>query len=150
MMARFRFELEAVLEQRLRIERQAQRGVAELEVERLQLEERVRRLQRAIADERADQRLLLQGGQVGEARAQAAAAVRLGGVAQRVVLELSAVHVRLEAARGELLAATKRRKAVEMLRERRLEAWREDENRREAAEMDELAVMQAGRKEEPA
>jgi flagellar protein FliJ len=145
--ARFRFELEAVLQQRLRLERQAQRGVAELEVQRLMLEQKVRSLQQAITEERVDQRTLLQDGQVFAARAQAAAAVRLGALAQRSVLELSGVHSRLEAARRELLAATKRRKAVEMLRERRLEAWRDEQNRREAAETDELAVMQAARKD---
>jgi flagellar protein FliJ len=50
----------------------------------------------------------------------------------------------------DLLEATKRRKAVELLRERRFEQWRLDLERRETAAVDELAVMRYGRKEDAA
>lgn len=149
-MARFRFELEAVLDHRERIEQQKQRSVAELETQRLRLERTIREYQRAIADERLQQRDLLRLGHVMDARAQAGATVRLAAAAQRSVIELSGVHARLQVARAELLEAAKRRKAVDLLKERRLEQWKLGQDRREAAAMDELAVMKAGRNEEMA
>ena len=71
---------------------------------------------------------------------------RLAGTAQRTVLELAGLLRRLESARAELLEAAKRRKAVELLKDRRFEEWRSDQNRRELAAVDELAVMAAGRR----
>lgn len=147
-MARFRFELEAVLEHREMIEQQKQKAVADLELQRLTLEGTIRGYQNAIAGERAQQRTLLEQGQVMDARAQAAAAVRLSTIAQRSVLELSGVHARLTLARAELLEAAKRRRAVELLKERRHEQWKREQDRRDAAAMDELAVMKAARQEE--
>jgi flagellar protein FliJ len=148
--ARFVFQLEAVLEQRRLVEQQRQRAVAELEVRRMALEGTIRGYQRAIAQEREEQRVLLKAGRIMDARAQAAASVRLGAAAQRGVVELSGVLARLDAARAELLEATKRRKAVERLREKRLEAWRAEQNRREAMAVDELVVMRSGRAEDAA
>jgi flagellar export protein FliJ len=67
--------------------------------------------------------------------------------AQRIVLELAGVHKRLEAARAELIEATKQRRAVELLRDRRFAEWRNAENKRETAAIDELAVIAAARKD---
>jgi flagellar FliJ protein len=144
---RFRFALQAVLDHREMIEQQKQKAVAELESRRLDLEALIRSHQRTIAHERAEQRTLLEHGRVMDARAQAASTVRISALAQRAVLELSGVHARLQAARAELLEAAKRRKAVELLKERRFEQWKLEQNRREAAALDELSVMQAARKE---
>jgi flagellar protein FliJ len=147
---KFRFALQAVLDQRERVEQQKQRIVADLEGQRAMVEGRLREFQRAITQEKGDQRAKLQGGDVAGARGQAAAIVKLAAAAQRAVLELAGVHKRLETARADLLEAAKRRKAVELLRERRHEEWRLDLERREAAELDELAVMRAGRTEDAA
>jgi flagellar FliJ protein len=142
--------LQAVLDQRHRVEQQKQRGVAELETLRRAAEARLRGLQGAIDQEKEDQRAKLRAGDVLAARGQAAAIVRLAATAQRVVLELAGIHARLEGARADLLEATKRRKAVELLRERRLAEWRREQDRLEMAAADELAVMRAGFKEESA
>lgn len=146
-MARFIFTLQAVLEQRERMEQQRQRVVAELEVERLRLEGMVRECQRGIVAERESQRRHLGAGDLGAARSQAAAAARLDTRAQRIVVELAGLCKRLEAARAELLEASKARKAVELLKQHRYEEWRREQERRDAAAIDELAVMQAARKE---
>ena len=42
-----------------------------------------------------------------------------------------------------LLEATTRRKGVELLKEKRLQEWRDEENRREDALLDEIAVTRA-------
>jgi flagellar FliJ protein len=146
-MAKFRFSLRAVLEHREMIEEQKQRAVAALEAERVRLENAIRECQRGIALERDDMRRALTAGDVRAARAQSAASVRLAAVAQRAVVELAGLHRRLEAARAELLEATKRKKAVELLKGRRYEEWKREQDRREMAALDELAVMAAGRKD---
>jgi flagellar FliJ protein len=149
-MAGFRFKLEAVLELRRREERDRQLVVASLEHDRLALEERIRSLQRGIVQERHDLRDRLGGGDViqfANVRVQANAGLHMVARAQRAVLELAGVHQRLDAARAKLLEATRKRKAVEVLRDRRFDEWRREQSRREAAEMDELAVMAAHRKD---
>ena len=158
-MARFIFELETVLEQRRAAERARQLAVAALERERMDLEERVREVQRGIAREKEDLRDHLSGAGRAEGstavdmrsvRLQAGASLRLVGRAHHAALQLSGVLARLQGARRELLAATTRRKAVETLRERRLAAWKHAESRREAASLDALNVMRAPLKESEA
>jgi flagellar biosynthesis chaperone FliJ len=77
-------------------------------------------------------------------RLQASTTGQLNAKAQQEVLRLAGVHKRLEAARCELLEATTRRKAVELLKARRFQEWKDALARRENAELDELAVMRRG------
>lgn len=147
-MRRFRFKLEPVLEQRRRVEEEEQRAVAEVERERLALEERIRAYARAITQEREDlRRQLMLGGDLRAARLQANASLDLTNKANRAVLELAGVHKRLDAARLRLLEAMTRRKAMEVLRDRAEQDWRQELKRREAAELDEMMVMRHGRTE---
>jgi flagellar biosynthesis chaperone FliJ len=163
--ARFVFELEAVLEMRRRAEREKQRAVGELVTRRAALEGRAIELQRGVASSRGDLRAMLDpaagagmsgvavgvagvsGGvivRVEHVRMQAASALHADLVLRRLALEVAGVDQRLLEARRELLKAAVARKAVEKLREKRLEAWRSEQNRREAAAIDDLAVMRAG------
>jgi flagellar export protein FliJ len=150
--ARFIFQLEAVLKQRLAIEREKQLAVAALERERTGLEDLIRSYQRDLTQERQELRDQLaaerEGGTLLDLRGvrfQAGAALRMVTLAQRAVLRLAGTHKKLDAARLELLEATTRRKAVETLKERRLEEWRQEQKRREGAAADELNVMFAAR-----
>jgi flagellar FliJ protein len=147
-MPRFRFELQVVLEHRVRLEQQHQKVVADLEAKRVALEDSIRSCQQALETERAEARALLKAADIRGARLQAGAANRLVATAQRAVLELAGLLKRLETARAALLEAAKQRKAVELLKERRFEEWRYQQNHRENAEIDELAVMRAGRVED--
>ena len=142
-MARFRFELQVVLEHRQRIEQERQKAVAELDTQRVGLETVIRRCQEGLATERVHTRTLLEGSDLRGVRYQVAATTRLTATAQRAVLELAGVHKRLEAARAALLEAAKNRKAVELLRDKRWAEWMEREKKLEAAAVDELAVMRA-------
>ena len=154
-MARFVFELESVLTQRQREERDRQLAVAALERRRLELEEFIRGCQRRIEQEREDLRGQLGSGEetvrvdMDGVRVQANAGLHMVARAQRAAIELAGVHRRLETARTTLIEATTGRKAVERLRDRRYEAWLEAQKKAEAAEVDELATMRAGRKDEP-
>lgn len=147
-MARFRFKLEPLLKARRAAEETEQRRVARIERERLAIEERLRRQQHLIGAGKDELREHLTGSlHMPRLRGQAASALRGMRQAHRLVLELAGVHHRLEAARSVLLEATKRRRALELLRERRYEQFLADQNRRETDALDELAVIAAARKE---
>lgn len=151
-MAKFRFELEAVLKQRLAVERQKQLALGELDRVRLGLEERLRGFQRSIMSEKQDLRTALTPGGIlnpAGVRMQANMSLHYVSKAQQAVYQLAVLHRKLEIARKELLDAATRRKAVEKLRERRYEAWRIAEATKEAATLDEIGVMGfAARQEE--
>jgi len=158
-MARFVFELTAVLKQRLAVEREKQLIVAAHERERARVEGLIRGFQSEIVREKQelrDQLVLEQAGPGGVmvdlrgVRFQAGVSMRLVARAQHAVIQLAGVHKRLDAARLDLLEATTRRKAVEVLRDRRFEEWQAEQRRRENAAADELSVMSAARGEEAA
>jgi flagellar FliJ protein len=147
-MVRFRFALDPLLKTRGRHEQAIQREVADLERERLAMEDRIRRKQRLFAEGRDARRDSLTGTlNIDALRGHAGSALRVMRDTQRDVLELAGVHRRLDLARARLIEATRARRAVELLRERRYEAWRRDHERRETAAQDELATIAAGRKE---
>ncbi len=164
MARRFKFTLEAVLTQRLAIEEQHQRRVASLERERLALEDRIRGFQRLIRGAKEDLRMRLvserrgvdpdstAGGGVSlsDVKLQANASLHLVARAQQSVLELAGLHRRIDAARLELLKATTDRKAVELLKAKRMQEWKDEIRRKEDAELDEMNVMRHNRNEEAA
>jgi flagellar export protein FliJ len=153
-MAAFRFNLQPVLEQRERIEEDRTLAVARLESERLAMEHQLREYQGALAAQKGDLRASMGGAGAGggvivdpaRLRVQAHASLTMQVRAQRVVLQLAGVHRRLEAARVLLAAATRDRRAVEVLRERRFARWKAERDRREAAAVDEIATGRAARR----
>jgi flagellar FliJ protein len=146
-MARFVFELEALLRVRVREEQERQGAVAVLERERLDIEARIRRYQQQMTGERREIADRMRGGAVSmrDVSRQAGVASALHMRAQREAISLAGIHKRLDAARAALLQASKRRKAVEKLKERRYERWRSEQDRRESIELDELGVLSAAR-----
>lgn len=144
-MARFRFRLQQVLDQREREEKEHMRRVAELERERRGLEDRIRACQGRIVAGRGEIAATLRGGRVslGDARLQAGATLRDDQEARRAVLELAGVMKRLGDCRAELVQAAARRRAVELLRDRELERFRDEQKRRESGELDDLMVMRS-------
>lgn len=142
-MARFRFRLQPVLDQREREEHDHMRAVAELERRRIDAENRIRACQGRIVLGRAEIAAALSGGPVdlGAARMQAGATLRDDQEARRGVLELAGVMKALQQARTGLIQAAARRRAMELLRDRDLERFRADLNRRETLELDDVVVM---------
>lgn len=151
-MARFVFEHEALLEQRRRAERERRLVVAEAQRERLALEAMLRNAEASISSCRRDLRDALHGKEggvnFGAVRMQAAASFGMTTRAQGVAIRLAGTIQRLERARGELLEASAARRAVELLKERRRAEWEREQARREAAALDEIAVMGAARRTE--
>lgn len=151
-MAKFVFKLTPLLEQRRREQRERQRVVAEIESERLVLEQRLRQHQETIEQGRGALRDMLapDGAEAGMVRSElvrwcAASPVAVDRLARQVVLQLAGVHRRLEQARNQLRLADVRLKAVELLRDKQYQRWRDEMNRRESGELDEIATMRAAR-----
>ena len=147
-MARFVFSLEAVLKARRRSEETFQRDVAGIERDRMRLEEILRDHQRSLVSNKDVLRAGLTGLiEVRDLRLQANASRQIMRRAHQIVLELAGVYKRLEAARTRLIEASRRRRAIEFVRERRYEQWKAALNKAETAALDELAVIAAARKE---
>lgn len=147
-MAKFRFELEALLRARRLAEQTRQREVAGIERERSILEDTLRRQQRMIEEGKASLTGALVGMIDAEAlRLHAAATMQQLRQGQRIVLELAGVHRRFEAARTTLIEAARRRRAVELLRQRRFEQWCAAQDKAETDAIDELAVIRAAQAE---
>ncbi len=143
-MARFVFRLQPLLRARRLAEQAQQRRVGEFEQQRIGLEDTLRRQQQVLVDGKVALRDRLTGTlQVHDLRVHANAALQVMHQAQRLVLQLAGVHKRLEEARADLLAATQRRRALQLLRDQRLEQWRADQNRAEAARLDDLVAAAA-------
>lgn len=145
-MADFVFRLDPVLHQRRLAEEQAQRDLALHLRRRLILQTQVRQMQQGIGHAKRELAGTLRGrvdmirvGQFAQYSGQSAAR------AQMIVLELSALESRIDKAREKLLAAARARQALELLRERRYAAWRQQRLRRETAELDDIAVQRHAR-----
>ncbi len=157
-MPKFTFNLQAALAQRKAIEQQKMLIVADLERARLALEDRLRNMNTRVTEEREELRAQLAGGAAAGGRGglvdlrgvrfQTNAALTMHVHAQQLVLQLAGVHKRIDKARQDLLEATTRRKAVETLRERRYEAWKTDEKRKETAALDDIAGILVSRADE--
>jgi len=145
-MPKFVFKLDPLLEHRRRIERDHQVHVAAVESERAELEGRLRKMAADADASRVALRSSL--GAAGSTmphrvdthatRWQAAAAMSSDAKARTIAVQLAGVLKRLEDARGLLTEAAKERRAVERLRERRLDAFNRRIAEREARDLDDL------------
>ncbi|HYE02694.1 MAG TPA: flagellar FliJ family protein [Phycisphaerales bacterium] len=134
---------------RARAQRQEQRRVAELQNELRAVQERALAHHAALASAKQDLRTHLAGsGPSGgvtllAVRLQAAAAFGLTAKARQAALELAGIHQRLEAARASLSRATTATRAVELLKQRRYDAWLEAQRRREHSVLDDISIAAA-------
>jgi flagellar export protein FliJ len=147
-MAKFVFRLEPLLKARRRAEENEQRAVAELQRQRMTLEDALRRYQQRISHGKEALRGALAGAlDMRALRLEAGSSLHLVRKAQQVVLQLAGLGQRQESARAKLVEARKRRRALELLRERRFDQWKTALDRAEDARLDELATSAAARKE---
>lgn len=147
-MARFRFALQPVLNQRERTEQERLVTVAELERQRIEIEDQLRMLQGRIEYERAELRSGLDAAlNVGAIRLQASASLHAVAEAQKLVFKLAGVHQKTKVARVRLAEATAARKALEMLKERRYQEWVSQINRREDRLLDDVSTFSAARRD---
>lgn len=145
-MAKFVFKLDPLLRLRRRQEQEKQRALAAINQKRVQLEQRLRQQQSLITSGKGDLRERLVGRlDTDELRSHAASTTQSLRVAQRLAVELAGVHRHLAAAREELVEATRARRAMELLRDRRFQQWKTAQDKADVAATDELAVIAAAR-----
>lgn len=148
-MPRFTFKLEPLLNHRKQLEERAQQTLAELLRQKLAIEDQLRRQQQGIArDKRTMAEALTGRVDVARIRGHANQVNRATLTAQRGAFQLVDLNRRIDHARGQLAEAMRQRKAIEVLRDRRLKQWRREQDRRETAALDELAVQRDHRQRE--
>jgi flagellar export protein FliJ len=131
----------------MRTEEERLVAVAELERQRIGLEDEIRVLQGRIEFEREELRTGLDATvQVAAIRMQAAASLHAVAEAQKLVFKLAGVHQRLKVARGRLVEAIAARKALELLKERRLAEWKMGIHKREDRVLDDVSTFGVLRK----
>ena len=144
-MARFVFKLEGVLRQRKQVEQEKQRDLAERQRHLVSIQDALQELQGTVASSNADMRdnrlvgTLNMSFIAAHRRFLAGMQKRSTELMQRIVLATRAV----DEARNLLAEAAKQRKAIEKLREKQLERWKEDQAKREAALLDEAGMQLA-------
>lgn len=150
-MAKFRFNLETLLDQRRLVEQGKQRDLAAIERDRIEIERQILDAQRDIATQKQDLRAALAPGKgrpeldLRSVRLQSHASLHSVAALQRLAFKLAGAHQRAERARADLLRATADRKAVELLKRRRFDAWLREENKKEAAAVDDMVNAQVAR-----
>jgi len=149
--AGFRFNLQSLLDHRKRLEGEKQRALAVLERRRLDIEAHIRAMQQRIIDNKSELgRNLVGTVDTAAIRSQAAMSMQLDARTRRLVVILAEVYRRSEHARGELLHARTRSKAIERLRDRRYELWKREQRKRETAAIDDLTTVRFGYEHAPA
>lgn len=147
-MAGFVFRLQPVLESRRRAEQDARRAVAHVQRQRLDIEDGLRRHQRQITSGKDRMRGSMIGAlDMRALRLGAGATLHTIRKAQQLVLQLAGLNQRMGSARTKLVHAMTRRRAIEILREKRYDQWTFAQHKAEIAALDDLTVAAAARKE---
>jgi flagellar biosynthesis chaperone FliJ len=157
--AKFVFKLEALLKQRKAVERQRMLALAELERERIAIEDRIRAFRRQAEQERDELRDQLVSARASRGadepvpldfsgvRFQASSSLKIIAKAQQAVLQLAGVHRQADRARVELLEAVTKRRAVETLKESHFEQWKAGVAKAEQAMTDDATSVRAARRD---
>lgn len=142
-MARFEFKLDALLTHRQQIEKEKQRRVAIIQQE-------IQGLARQVQDARA--RIASENRTLGVKELSGRLDMQyisnekrfVGNLQVKIILTLQKIaglEQKLAGARAELLAAARDRKVIEKLREKQFARWRAEQDRKEAAAMDEIGTQ---------
>ncbi|MGI9012757.1 MAG: flagellar FliJ family protein [Phycisphaerales bacterium] len=149
-MKRFQFKLDPVLRMRQHEERAAQAAVAEVARECEKLRAQLQRLQMQLASDQQGMRAAVSGRvDIDSLRASSAAHLDGRRRAEVIVRHLADAERRLQTAQHHLQACTARRRALEQLREARMDDWHADRLREEQIVLDDLASLRAMEQEQP-
>jgi flagellar protein FliJ len=145
LMARFVFRLEGALRHRKHVEQERQRDLAVIETEMARLQNELRNLDESVRRATEDMR---QNRLMGVIDLNFLAAHRRFTIAtQRKAMSLmqkmSLVQRQIDEARKRLSDAARDRMAIEKLREKHLQRWREEMNRSENNMLDEIGNQMA-------
>jgi flagellar biosynthesis chaperone FliJ len=138
-MGNFTFKLSPVLKKLVRQERACQLAVITLERNRMQLENHIRKCKIQMDDELSGLRNQLIGkANIQMARFQAHATTKLIHRTDELVCKLAGVLAELKMARTNLIDASSRRCAIELLFDRKLREWQKLCLTKEQMELDEM------------
>lgn len=144
----FVFQLEGVLRHRRNVERQCQRQLALAQAQMQELRDQLRGLDLELQDANADLRNNRLVGRLDlsflAAHRRFVASMQAKGML--LVQKMALIQRQVDEGHAALAAAAKARKVIEKLREKHLERWQSEENRREALEMDEIGTQLASRR----
>ena len=142
-MARFVFKLAGVLKQRLHVERQRQRDLAERQAHLASLQQQLKQLNERVQATNDDVRNNHLTGSLDmsflAAHRRFLATMQRGAV--EIVQRMAVAQRQVDEALAALAEAAKQRKAIEKLREKQFERWRAEQDRKEVAELDEVAMQ---------
>ncbi|HEX4054037.1 MAG TPA: flagellar export protein FliJ [Tepidisphaeraceae bacterium] len=141
-MPKFVFQLDGVLRQRTHVEQQRKRELATVQTQMAVLDAELRALDGSV---RAAEEDLRQNRLVGRIDLAFLAAHRRYAFAMQrkamgIAQKMSGVQIQLDKAQRNLAEAAKQKKILGKLRERRFARWREEVERRDLLEMDEIAM----------
>jgi flagellar protein FliJ len=141
-MAKFDFKLDGVLRHRENIEHQRKRELAVVQGQMTALENQLRTLDLSV---RASVEDLRKNRLIGKIDLPFLTAHRRFSLAMQrkamgIAEKMAAIQVHVERAKKNLAEASKQRKILEKLREKLYARWREEIERRDVAEMDEIAM----------
>lgn len=142
-MPKFRFQLDGVLKKRRHFEQQRQRELAIRIRHLVECQSDLARLNDTVKQTNDDVRqhhltgVLDMSFLAAHRRFMLAMQRQATSIAQKIV----AAQQQVDVARGALAEAAKARKAIEKLREKRFEQWRDELSRKEATELDEVSAQ---------
>ena len=147
-MAMFEFQYEPVLHHRKVLEELKQRDLAKLLREKLIIESQLRSMQETITTDKRQMAGALTGTvEVRRIRQHAAHAGQVAVLARQMAARLMILTKQIELTRAKLLEAAKARKAIELLREKQFARWQREQDKKEAAVIDELATQSYARRD---
>ena len=141
-MANFQFKLEPLLRHRLATEEQYQRELAGQLQQRTNLHDELRQMQQTISTSKSD----LRDGLLGRVDLEHIAAFtwysrHVTQRAHHMVVQLASIEKQIATAREKLMESIRARRVLELLREKQFVQWQLEQQRREDAELDDLALQ---------
>lgn len=150
-MAPFRFELDTLLTKVRRHEDEAQRDLAKRLRERMILQAQIQEDQGAISQAKRNLSDVLVGTvDLSRVRQFAQFSGEITQRAQSIVVRLAGLERQITKHRELLAVAVRHRKAIELLYQRRYDAWKLRQARQQTAEMDEIALQMHQRRQQGA
>lgn len=142
-MAVFRFKLEGVLRHREHIEREHQRAVSELLARMTAMQAELKVLDDTVSQSTEQLRTSHLTGRIdlGYLTAHRRFMLATHAKAAALMQQMARLGQQIDEARQSLAEAAKQRKIIEKLKEKQFDRWREEQQRKELAALDEIGMQ---------
>lgn len=142
-MAVFQFNLQGVLRHREHIEQQHQRAVGELLAQMAAMQAELQSLNDTVSDSTEQLRTSHLTGSInlGYLTAHRRFMLATRAKAAELMQQMSRLQQQIDQARQLLSEAARQRKIIEKLKEKQFDRWRDDQQRKELAALDEIGMQ---------